>query len=692
MAKKRRSTTSTCLLTWSRSVWSSTDDKGSCITGAWKNRNYEPSSLVWYAVCGLDKLPGSAVFSQGLPDSDHIPALGSPFRLRLPSNRFGETPSIASLKPNVRDGRACLDLLETLFQTSAAGLAEEISNRKIQVFKLPMHRIVKILILLFASFLPELASAKPGSVQLHYTVDVSQPAKQFLKIRAEIEGLPEGFTTITFPGSRHRISHVGWQSEDGEVSALTLEEGQFVVDGSSPEPVTLVFQLRGETLHRLDRSTYLDQDRCLFHPQDVLLQVENQDPRVTLSFVLPDDWKVVNPVHPAKDGSFSIEAKKMATPFYLGFAESSHDDSNGLVWMAIEPGWPSPPELLSLLRQQIRHRERFVRNPGTRPLLAAFLTPSGSGTNNKLVAHGGPQLLALQGVPGLTETSLATRMVQQAMALGLARTYFPALANFSPALGPHRLIDYLALKACLKTGVLGRAEFLDALASDLWATFGESPQTPARPHPNSKTNRAAAPPAPRIRCNGLLLDLALTFFGEANPSLDAFLSSGFGGSAAEPISEADVRKRLRQEPQVAAALTGIWQAEDPQKIGELLRPFGLLFDRQELPAFDFLLNETFQIAHLARHTQATTEMLELGDRILAINNHRLVLPDDLLKCRSRLMPGQEIQLDIERRNLPLRLTQRVAKEVMLKLEINKLADADKQQKLEQFLSADLEEN
>lgn len=85
-------------------------------------------------------------------------------------------------------------------------------------------------------------------------------------------------------------------------------------------------------------------------------------------------------------------------------------------------------------------------------------------------------------------------------------------------------------------------------------------------------------------------------------------------------------------------------------------------------------------------------MLETGDRILAINNHRLVLPDDLLKCRSRLTPGQEIQLDVERRSLPLRLTQRVAKEVMLKLEINKLADADKQQKLERFLTVESEEN
>ncbi len=59
------------------------------------------------------------------------------------------------------------------------------------------------------------------------------------------------------------------------------------------------------------------------------------------------------------------------------------------------------------------------------------------------------------------------------MARGLARLYLPATANFSVALGPDRLIDYLALKALLKTGVLGKGEFLDALAIDMWGTFGE---------------------------------------------------------------------------------------------------------------------------------------------------------------------------------------------------------------------------
>jgi hypothetical protein len=411
---------------------------------------------------------------------------------------------------------------------------------------------------------------------------------------------------------------------------------------------------------------------------------------VALSFVLPDLWEVISTARPAKDGSYLVETKRPA-PFYLGKAESVHDDSNNLVSVAIEPGWPPAKELLIALRQQIRHRQKFGKRAGPKPLLAVFLSPKRSVPGKELLASGVPQLLALSAVPALIETPPAIRIVQQTMARGLARLYFPAIANLSAALGPERLIDYLALKALLKTGVLGKGEFLDALAADLWSTFGEVSESQPKSRANTKTPRAATMLPPRTRCNGLLLDLALSFYGGTAQSLDAFLSNGFPASTAEPLTEADLRKKLRQEQQAAAALTGVWQSEETQRIGDLLRPFALLFDRRELPAFDFELNETFQIAQLSGHTQGST-MLETGDRILAINNHRLVLPDDLLKCRSRLAPGQEVQLDVERRSLPLRVTQRVAKEVMLKLEINKLADADKQQKLEQFLSVESEEN
>jgi hypothetical protein len=62
------------------------------------------------------------------------------------------------------------------------------------------------------------------------------------------------------------------------------------------------------------------------------------------------------------------------------------------------------------------------------------------------------------------------------------------------------------------------------------------------------------------------------------------------------------------------------------------------------------------------------------------------MPDDLLKCRSQLNAGEEVQLFIERNGVAVKLKQHIPMEVLLRLEVNKLADADKQQKLERFLS------
>src|SRR5262245_81862 len=245
-------------------------------------------------------------------------------------------------------------------------------------------------LLIFVS-VPTLAKAKPEPVRLHYSVDAGHSAKRLLRIQVQIDGLPEGQTTIGLPASStfssNKISHVGWQSEDGSLSPLTLEDGQVVVESSGSEPLTLAFQLQSESFQHLDRGTYLDESRCLFHPQDVLLQVENQDLNALISFLLPDQWEVVSTVPRAVDGTFSIDTTRMA-PFYLGRAERVHDSTNSLLWMAIEPRWPPAPQLLALLNRQVRHRLTLGRDADSRPLLAVFLSPSRSLPNREWLAFG----------------------------------------------------------------------------------------------------------------------------------------------------------------------------------------------------------------------------------------------------------------------------------------------------------------
>src|SRR5262245_43349600 len=91
MARKKHSNISTCSSTLSKSVWSLTDDKGFCITGASTNQNYEPESIAG-VLLGLDEHFTSVGFTQGLPDFDLVPTLGLSFRLRSPPANLVYSP------------------------------------------------------------------------------------------------------------------------------------------------------------------------------------------------------------------------------------------------------------------------------------------------------------------------------------------------------------------------------------------------------------------------------------------------------------------------------------------------------------------------------------------------------------------------------------------------------------------------
>lgn len=554
-----------------------------------------------------------------------------------------------------------------------------------------MCRIVIILILISTSSLPLLAQSKPQRAQFRYKVDATQAAKRLLTIQVQINGLPEGENVLAFRDSEdslsQRVTRINQQPEEGSESLLSVQDGRFIVESTEAETVRISFQLRSESFQNLDRATYVDARRCVFHPQDILLQIANQEPKVVLSFVLPTEWKAVGPLRPSADGTFSVHAKQVL-PFYLGKAEEARDDDLGPLSIAIEPGWPPAPEAIAALRQQLHFRRRANPSAGA-PLLAVFLEPSSPLPVKD--ALGSPSLLALAIPPDLSDPLVAIRKTHQTIARGFVRTQLPAISDLSAILDPEKLINYLALKSCLKTGVLGRAEFLNTLAVELWNSFGEPAETLPKPRAGARPARNAAPTTARSRYCGLLLDLAFSLYGENIQSLDGFLSTEFATPAADPITEAMLRRRLRREPKAAAALAGIWQ-EDPQTIGDLLRPHGLLFEHQELPVFDFQLNETFHISRLETSTGRAAPLLEPGDRIIAIGNRHLLLPDDLLKSRSHLVPGQEVQLEVERQGVPMRVTQRVTKQVVVRLEINKLADADKQLKLERFLGAETTEN
>jgi predicted metalloprotease with PDZ domain len=264
------------------------------------------------------------------------------------------------------------------------------------------------------------------------------------------------------------------------------------------------------------------------------------------------------------------------------------------------------------------------------------------------------------------------------------------LANFVEALNPSALRDYLALKTRLKTGAVTRHEFLQTIAKDLWKVLGTDSRHPMSSQLVSARAKVPgqepAPPGTSRGQNYFLTDLALAFYGDHAGSLEEFLHTKFTGAEKSQLSGRDFQGKMAEEARASEVLERLWVEAGHIPVGETLRPFGLLFERRELLDLPFKLTETFQVAQVKKSSSSAGGNVQVGDRILAVNHHRLTMPDDLLKCRSQLNAGEEVQLFIERNGVAVKLKQHIPMEVLLRLEVNKLADADKQQKLERFLS------
>lgn len=536
------------------------------------------------------------------------------------------------------------------------------------------------------------AAAYQGPVLIDYLVDARQPGKKTFQIQARIESLPGEPATIEFPGTERgsgpeggRLSNFRVVLNDSEVSPLVVEEGRAVLQTSDTEPLVLSYSLASAPFTRLARATYLDETRGFLHARDILLQLEGRVVKSTISFVLPPRWRVSTTAKAVPGGGFQVDPRQPA-PFYISEAETIQETVAGdiSVTLAIEAGWPgAPSSILPALRQQLMYRRSVA--PGSRPagLLAVFSSSARPLHPKEMTSWGTPELLVVWAA-ATVGTAGFEKAFRQELARALVECYFPILQDLDDSLNPNAALAYLALKASLKTGAITPGEFLETMARDLWGALGgqseeadNSRTTPPRPV------RPEDAMAASNQQSYFLLDLALTFYGESGRSLEEFLQVRLSERLKAPVSRVDFRRMLAQEHRASRILERLWADAKVVPIRELLRPFGLLFERRELPDFPFELAEGFQVTRL---DNAADSQLQIGDRILTVNGCKLLMPDDLLKCRSRLGGEREVELSVERGGGLLRFRQRISKEVLLKLEFNKLSDADKQEKLERFLS------
>jgi hypothetical protein len=418
--------------------------------------------------------------------------------------------------------------------------------------------------------------------------------------------------------------------------------------------------------------------------------MDGQNVKSTISFVLPAGWKVITTADSTLEGVFRVEAGR-PTAFYLGEGTHARETvRNTEVFVVVEAGWAaSLSSVTESLREQLIYCESLIPNTRSDALLSVFLAVGTSVQGREVAAFVTPQLLVLAAARGRAETGWKS-LWRQELSRGLVRRYYPILQNFVEPLNPSELREYLSLKTRLKTGGISRNEFLQTMAEDLWKAL----ETDSRHRTSTQMVSAKAPEQQPARPttfyvpNYFLTDLALAFYGDEAGSLEEFLHKKFIGGGKSHVSSTDFRRKLSQETRASKVLDRLWiEAEAGHiPIAETLRPFGLLFERRELLDFPFKLTETFQVAQLTKRSNVAAISVQVGDRILAVDHHQLTMPDDLLKCRSQLSSGEEVQLFVERDGVAVKLKQRIPVEVLLNLEVNKLADADKQQKLERFLS------
>ena len=190
---------------------------------------------------------------------------------------------------------------------------------------------------------------------------------------------------------------------------------------------------------------------------------------------------------------------------------------------------------------------------------------------------------------------------------------------------------------------------------------------------------------------GFLIDLSLSFNPTRVVSIFDFIKDIYRSARESDTIESELLKRSQTEKGYRNLLKFLEGDFGPEISSELLKPYGLLLVRSEMPRLGFSLSESFRVIRLAKQEANSRSSIKIGDRLIAIDGFHLVRPEDLIKARSLLGNDLQAIITLERDGIPLKVKENLGREVLLKLELNALADADKKERLESFLLKEVED-
>ncbi len=538
-----------------------------------------------------------------------------------------------------------------------------------------------------------------NAVRVDYVVDASEPSSKALQVRARILDLPIGEFSIALQSEKKesaagysRRAKISMASEEDRLISEGAEEGRWLLDKQTMGPIVLSYDLKSASLEQLDRKTYLDEERCIFHSLDALLVIEGMDENSTVTFVLPNNWKVITVVKKSEEGGYRLDQLR-DIPFYLGDATEIHETLSGLTFsMAIESSWPvGNQDLWRNIRRLVSYRKRMAKDSRFQSILGIFMGKPKSRKRKETDSFQNTNLLVMSAPLAVAGQNVLVKGLYQELARNLVRFYFPSFFFSPEAKGQEKLLEYLTLKTSLKTGLITQREFLVRMAEELSRAFGQEcdSKEPTKNQPRKKTSPEFCAESSALG-NFFLSDLTLNYFGKNHSSLDDLVQSKTSARLLERLSLGEFEKTLVREKEVTNVLGRTTKESKPPGLNDILKPFGLVFERRELPLFPFELTENFEIERIQQTTESRQSPFQRGDKVVSIGPFRLLKPDDLLKCSSWVKPGVDIQITIERGGISLKIHQPVEKQVHYKLESNKLSDADKQEKFQKFLTRETE--
>jgi M61 glycyl aminopeptidase len=540
------------------------------------------------------------------------------------------------------------------------------------------------LLALPASGSPQSASSLVSQepVTIEYVVDARDPGKKILLINARINGLPPGDVTLEFLDAKENLGSAGRRvgslnliTANGETRRIRANMNQFNFHNSFSRAVEISYQLKSDALANLGKSTYLDERRCLLNSRDAFLVPKADNVGFKVSFVLPPKWAVATLATASVPDSYEVLSQK-ETFFYLGEATEFRERINNCaVSLAIEEAQPAASrDSWRQAKNQISYLQNLAADWKPRSLFIVFFNSILAGAKTPAVSLRNGNAIFL--IP--RESSERTEDIgglNLQLSEKLVGYFFPAVHRLQEATIQESLIAYVAMKTCLKTGGMSSTEFLEEISRGLGedvscSNFG-SAATLLELEPTSKPSSSRA----RQTFGLFVIDLVLAFQGRQSGTLIEVVQKLFQESRG---TEADFLKELTAEGTVTLS--------DSLQLADLLKPFALVLRRIEVPSFSFDLSETFQVSRVGQRVNGRLSSLQLGDRILAINQSRLLEPLDFFKLRGILRAPEDVILTIERNGTTLRLKDKMIWTSYCQLTVNGLADADKRQKLDQFLA------